>query len=206
MYCSSCSSCSSSSSYYYYYVRCVVVPSFWLGGMHDVLWVLTYPYAHFDVLMTKTMRWFMYLSKRLSASFLGQSYNPLRHRWNMVIWNVDQVLVTTFFFTLVVCLYPTLMVYFLFFKWFTYSRQLVLLSLRHTLHGLHYVPFYTTFLDMSSASFKKEWIHPSLFTPATSSSFQSTVDLQLIQKNIHEPWTIQFRPLTLFERLRPSTW
>lgn len=65
--------------------------------------------------MALLMRLAVTIVSNLYRQFRGQRYNPLRQRVDAYDFDLDQMLLATFLFTVAVFLFPTLMVYYVYF-------------------------------------------------------------------------------------------
>jgi hypothetical protein len=82
--------------------------------------------------------------------FRGKKYNVLRRRVDSCEYDTDQLLLGTLLFTIVVFLFPTTLVYFVFFTLVTLAVELILGVMRLTVLLLAACPFYSLYLWFSS--------------------------------------------------------
>lgn len=93
------------------------------------------PYCFARVLLTNLFR-----------QFYGVKYNPLRKRYDIYHFQVDQMLAATFLFVIIIFLFPTLIVYYLYFSfvlatiWYmeTCLESIAYLSLHVPIHPIVY--------------------------------------------------------------------
>jgi hypothetical protein len=78
--------------------------------------------------------------------FRGKKYNVLRRRVDTCVYDTNQLLLGTLLFTVVVFLFPTTLVYFVFFTVAASLVELLLLGVWLTMVLLNACPFYTLYL------------------------------------------------------------
>ncbi|SCU99326.1 LADA_0H19020g1_1 [Lachancea dasiensis] len=114
----------------------------------DLLSVLTIHISLFYYISARMYNWQLSVMKSLLYLFYGKKRNVLRNRIDSHLFELDQILMGTLFFTILVFLLPTLMIFYAF---FTVLRMVVLLPellLESVMALLNHFPLFVLLLRL----------------------------------------------------------
>lgn len=112
----------------------------------DCLSLLTIHVYSFYVASARIYHWQLVILRSLFHLFRGKKHNVLRNRIDSVHYDLDQLLMGTIFFTVLLFLLPTVLVFYLFFAFTRLTIVLTCAMLEFTLMCLNHFPLFAILL------------------------------------------------------------
>lgn len=112
----------------------------------DCLSLLTVHVYSFYVASARIYHWQLVILRSLFHLFRGKKHNVLRNRIDSVHYDLDQLLMGTIFFTVLLFLLPTVLVFYLFFAFTRLTIVLTCALLEFTLMCLNHFPLFAILL------------------------------------------------------------